>query len=253
MEQQYQPSWDFYLITMDDDNPGSFYLDMGLMKIAPVKNKSFLLKLNIVLTDPTPEGLSSNAESERLFQIEDALTDGLGKKLGAVYAGRTTISGEREFYYYFTENDSASEVVDGIMAQFPEYEFLTGLTSDPEWSEYKDFLYPGAEELRPIVNRRVIKNLSDQGDSLTASRKVDHWIYFEDEDSRDDFEKEILKEGFQTDSKNYLPEYENPYSIMVWREEIPDEENMNSTTSFLVELAEDNDGIYDGWGTEVVT
>ena len=252
MTQQYQPSWDFYTITMDDDNPGSFYLDMGLLKIAPVKNKSSLLKLNIVLTDPTSEGLSSKAESEKLFQLEDALTDGLGKKLGAVYAGRTTISGEREFYYYFANSDSASEVVDGIMAQFPDYEFLTGLTSDPEWSEYKDFLYPGPEELRPIVNRRVIKNLSGQGDTLTASRKVDHWIYFEDKDSRDDFEKEVTKKGFKTGSRDYKAEYEQPYSIMIYREDVPDEKTMNRVTSLLVELADDNDGVYDGWGTIVV-
>ena len=52
--------------------------------------------------------------------------------------------------------------------------------ADPDWTFYGDFLYPDAERQRWIQDNRAVLELETQGDSLTAVRPVEHFLYFTD-------------------------------------------------------------------------
>jgi hypothetical protein len=45
---------------------------------------------------------------------------------------------------------------------------------------YRDDLYPTEDDWQVIKDLQVIENLESEGDDGSGSRKVDHWIYFDD-------------------------------------------------------------------------
>lgn len=55
----HEEDWDFYFSNVNDII-GSFYLDLGLSKIAPVKDKQHLVWISIKMNNPSEDGLSSN-------------------------------------------------------------------------------------------------------------------------------------------------------------------------------------------------
>lgn len=51
------------------------------------------------------------------------------------------------------------------------------MSSDPDWEEYLDFLYPDEYSYQCIQNRRVVMSLEENGNDPEILREVDHWLY----------------------------------------------------------------------------
>ena len=129
MNTEYQPNWDFYFTELDG-SPASMYLDLGLNRIAPIKEKIYLLTVIITMNDPQENGYSSKEESEILFAIEDKITEAVTEPYGAVFAGRETCDGARIFYYYAANNKDIKKTVKTVMEGFGYYEFETYFEED---------------------------------------------------------------------------------------------------------------------------
>ena len=82
MKTEYNPNWDFYFTELDG-SPASMYLDLALNRVAPVKEKNYLLTIVLTMNDPQENGFSSNAESEMLFKIEDKIVEAVAEPFDA--------------------------------------------------------------------------------------------------------------------------------------------------------------------------
>jgi uncharacterized protein (TIGR01619 family) len=249
---KFESDWAPYFCKVND-TVASIFVDLGVKKIAPDKQRPKLIWVWVFIKSANENGFPKDEEFETLNKIEDQLTIEFSKSLKAVNVGRVTTAGRREFYFYSPSEKDFDKIVQRTMSNFRIYKYENGTKTDPSWTEYFDFLYPRPQQYQSIQNMKVIENLKKAGDKLEKPRNVSHWAYFKDSVSRKRFIDEVKTKGFRPN-----PEYltfksgeEFPYGIMVER---TDKVDFNSIDSVILDLwnkAKELNGDYDGWETSV--
>ena len=248
--QGHQENWDFYFSNVDNII-GSYFIDLGLIKIAPIKDKTNLIWISISMNNPKEDGLSSNEESQTLFEIEDNLVKNIKTKHKAIYVGRLTSNSKRELYFYSGDTTLYDKTISESMVKYPMYEYDYTLKDDKDWDTYQGFLYPTPQQFQCIQNRHVVEQLEKEGDKLIKEREVDHWIYFKSESDRTEFLELIKNDGFTIIYNGSDKTYEYPYSLQIKRIDKVDQNSVDEYVTYLWKAANDCNGDYDGWETSV--
>jgi regulator of RNase E activity RraB len=94
--------------------------------------------------------------------------------------------------------------------------------------------------------------LTAKGDNHKIARRVMHWAYFLSPEDRSLFAKAAVDRGFNVDSE-YEVEGDRRFAISSYRVQSIEQNNIDDTTIELFHLAEDFNGSYDGWETQVTT
>jgi uncharacterized protein (TIGR01619 family) len=245
--------WDFYFSNVDD-KPGSFYLDMGLIQIAPVDRMPHFFYVSLKMNDPREQdGLSSDREYETLIQIEDFLVESLKDNHDIIYVGRLTSNGTRDFYFYTSDTLLIEKTITESFVQFPKYEYDFEIKDDKEWRLYFDFIYPNPRQLQSILNRRVIDNLEKSGDKLIQPREVYHWIYFKSAEDREKYIEKVKQEDFKVEDIDTITGHDSEfkYKLKISRVDNVGYGDVDNYILYLWELANELGGDYDGWETSI--
>lgn len=248
----HKQEWDNYFTNVDNIIV-SIMLDLGLKSVAPIEDLPLLVWISIKMNNPREDGLSSNEESNILYEVEDTLVDKLVAKYNCLYTGRLTSNNHRDLYFYFDESNGLDKAIADIMSAYPDYKYNFGTKDDKDWGVYLDFLYPTPAQHQCMMNRRVLFNLEKNGDNHEMPREVDHFLYFETENGRSSFVAEYaVDKGFfvkQTDTKE---DGDQRYMLHLTRTDKVDYNSINDCTIELSEKALEFDGYYDGWGCVIV-
>ena len=244
--------WDFYFCQVDD-RPASIFVDLGVHQDVPIAGLGDMAWLRVIMRRPRQgDGLSSSDEHGRLCEIEDALTQALANAdITISYVGRNASNGCRDFYCYAANGVSAESCLSTVMVPFSEYEFEVGSRPDPDWSTYRDFLYPSRRGYQTIANHRVLANLEQHGDNHEIEREVSHWIYFQVADDRDRFVTAACQMGYKLVAQNDDAKGERLFGLTVSRSHAIDFGTINDVVLTLFDLADEYAGEYDGWETSV--
>jgi hypothetical protein len=240
--------WDFYQCRVDDQ-PASIMVDLGIRPATPMPAYPDFVWLRVYLRTPTPEGLTTNAEANILHDIEDSLTAAFAKLGDAIYVARDTTGGFRAFACYATQGALCENAIRAMMEEYPEYRFDTGYRLDPDWSVYRDFLYPSPRLMQTISNRKVCDALVSNGDHLDVVREVDHWIYFLSAEKRAAFLENSRPLGFQLRAMHDPASTSDKYGVQLFRSDSP--ERIDEAVLQLYDMAQALGGEYDGWETQV--
>jgi uncharacterized protein (TIGR01619 family) len=250
--QNHKEEWDFYMLNVDD-KIASIYLDLGLKSVAPISGKGNIFWVSINMNNPREDGLSSQEESGKLWEIEDLIVEKINSNHDVVYVGRLTNNNHRDIYFYFGEDKLIDKTLSDCMVKFPNYEYDFGIKENDKWESYFNFLYPSSISYQSIMNRRVLDYMEEQGDKLEKERQVDHWIYFKSEKERSQYEIEVQKKGFKITSKNSDSENgEIKYQLVISREDKVSRNEIDSFTIELWEMANKLNGDYDGWEAPLI-
>jgi regulator of RNase E activity RraB len=236
-----------------NDKLASILVDLSLIDTAPDAKRPWLLWVWVYFNSPRPDGLSSSEEAPKLYAIEDRLTPSLERACGAIFPGRITTEGRRELYYFAFTRGGFEDALKSTMAMFPDYRYDFGDQSDPDWSQYRNVLFPSAEQLQRIANQDVLDSLKKEGDKLLAPRDISHWIYFQTDLSRAEFKKSAEHLGYQVNGENDDPKWEKPFGICLVKHQAMSQEEIDKTVLELFRLATVFRGEYDGWETQVIT
>lgn len=239
-------NWDFYPLLVDGD-PASIYVDLGLARTAPVKTQPHMAYVRVFMRQPREDGLSSREEFDVLISLEDALVDGVAANGVTTYSGRNTSSGNRDFYFYTSDPAGFMASVEKVMAGHPAYKFETGARLDPEWETYFNFLYPSADNMQRIMNRRVTDNLAKYGDALSEPRLIDHLAYLPNARAATSLRGILGEQGFTV----HEPEIGGG-SVMLRFERTDRPDAIDDVVIPIVRRVKELGGDYDGWGCEVV-
>ena len=252
---QIPEDWNSYLCSIDG-KVGSYFLNLALINIVPIVEKNALLWVEFVLNDPSDDGLITDQEYIALMLLEDKFIPQIENELDALYVGRLIHDGKCEFYFYFKESKYEQQIIQQIVDQLVNYKISFGLKDDPNWSAYRESIYPNVYAMQSIRNIQVIMNLEKHGDSLVIERPVEHWCYFKTSEGREKFIATISVKGFEINGQSYHDESENPYCVQLVRMDRVELNNINDVTWMLLELCIENggeyDGEYDGWETPVI-
>jgi hypothetical protein len=244
--------WDAYLMEVNG-KPVSVVVDLGLARIAPMKDRPNAILVRTRIKDPDAGGQPGKAESARLDELENLMVEQLEKSTGAVYAGRFTQRGLREFHFFALDTVGYARALRTAFAGFTEYEWLARSVEDKSWSNYFDVLYPPAVEMEKIQNRRLVDLLREKGDGLKAPRRIDHYFYFKTKSLREQF---LRGPGMSEFSIAEMPEADEkqalPYLLHLHKEDVPDYGLITRLIIPLWENARKLQGRYDGWETYLV-
>jgi len=243
--------WDSYFCNVND-KLASVCLDLGIRDRVPDKSRPYLLWVWVYMQAPRPDGLSSHEEAEVLWKLEDKLTAALEVRLDAIFVGRITTDGRREFYYYLSQPPGDGSEISRALHSFPEYEFDWGKKHDPGWEQYFSVLCPSEEELETIKNERVLETLEEHGDRLEQEREVRHWAYFKTARDRETFVAGVRDLGYAVQSTSEDTKEPYPFQVCIGRTDRVDRDSINEIVFELFRLAKATNGLYDGWETEVV-
>jgi hypothetical protein len=250
--QEYQSDWDVYLME-SDMKPVAIMVDLGIAKAAPLGDRLNLIILHLKYGDTLADGMPTPTGMKMLEKAEDDLVPVMESGLSAVYVGRFTKSGKRDFYFYTNDTSTYHHILKDALQSYPSYQWYASARRDADWTDYFQVLYPSPRELERIMNRRSLDKLRAAGDPLSAARKVGHWIYFKTKEGRKNFvfsaqdEKfDILEAGEEAGVKDFT------YSLHISRIDKVDYISMDKLTLHLWELALKNNGKYDGWETLVL-
>jgi uncharacterized protein (TIGR01619 family) len=244
--------WDFYLSTVDD-HPASVFVDLKQIETAPDESRPWLLRVSVPMKSPRDDGLTDREEADLLDAIEDELFAAVARILRARYIGRITTQGAREHFYYGSSAAGFAEGVAKAMLRFPQNEAACRDQADPQWETYSNLLFPSDLDLQSIHNRRLVNQLTENGDDLSQPRDIDHWLYFPSEESRDQFLVQIAGNGFRAES--FLDkETDVPFrfGVRLIRSDRVELETIDGIVTDLLLRAENSGGAYDGWAAPVV-
>ena len=239
--------WDFYFLRVDDE-PASIYLDIGLARRAPIASQPQMAYVRVFMRQPRPDGLSSNEEYDDLVSLEDALTMRVTAESHTTYAGRNTSGGNRDFYFYTSDPEDFSTRANLAMSDYPHYRFEVGSRPDPDWTAYFGFLYPSPDDLQRLLNRRVTRVLTENGDDLSKPRPIAHFAYLPSMTAAENLRRQLLEQGFSVDEPH--PQGED---IALSFKGIDRPEVIDAVVVPLARLISELGGTYDGWGCEAIS
>lgn len=244
--------WDFYFCRVNDVL-SSLFVDLGARNTAPDPDRPHLLWVWVPFRQPREDGLSSSEEAPTLDMIEDELVGKVSDEAAAVFVGRITGAGRREFYFYAPGPGAYESAVEAVSASYPAYEMDFGDQPDPDWSLFLDVLYPGPRDIQRMRNREVVQALEAEGDSLDVARPVTHWIYFREPAERAVAAERLIRTGFQTEQTEAgQGSSDGKPGLRIERMDRVDSVSIDTTVLQILDALEGLDAEYDGWECPVI-
>jgi regulator of RNase E activity RraB len=243
--------WEFFYCAIEGA-PASVFVDVGICDSVPDESRPHRVIVTTFLQDPTDQGMTTDAEAEQLWKLEESLVRELRDAAGAVFVGRITTGGARSFYFYVANPVPVSDKTDDAFDQVPGYDHLVDIDADTEWSDYFETLYPAPVDWQQIFDRQLVEQLIEAGDPLTPAREVAHYLYFNSTEGRETFVEVVTALGFVVSDRSEQSEEDHPHALRITRDDPVVMDHIHNVTRDLLSHAAPEGGIYDGWECEVV-
>ena len=247
--------WGVYLCNaFAYDLPAVIRTNLALRDFEYTANYPNRLHLQILYKNANDIGFPTREEGEYVYSIEDAVEE-IVEQHGDMLVGVVKCD-ERVRIFAYTKNELGyyDEISAMMSEKFPDYAYTLAVVEEPDWELYFQALYPDRYEYQSIMNMRLIEDIKSDGDSMVP-RVLEHCLLFKIEENGEAFLAKVMEDGFiklssenQSDNKDIDKEY--PYVLVIGREDAF--ENIDETVWYLMDLAEEFDGEYSGWGCHIV-
>lgn len=245
--QQLSSDWENYVVSLKG-KPVSINVDLGLKKIAPMRENPFAIIVRVKLNDPDVHGMPQGDDVEQLLRLEDKLVEMLARQNGTVFAGRFTQRGLREFYFYAPDTIGYLKAINETMGNFPALQFLCTAKNDPDWDNYNTVLYPSKMDMIRIDSRRRLSEMARQGALGIDSVEVFHFLVFPDLESRKKFLMLPQSSGFMLVSLPSQPDAKTgKYILVLKKNEKPTYKWIETDLIPIADAALKSGGTYQGW------
>ena len=241
--------WDFYYCRVDDA-PASIFLNFEYREARPA-GLDTLYYVGLEMLSPGEHGLGVEPDVNELWALEDNITAAT-TPAGFTYVGRLRNQGDWQLTFY-GRGGREVELEELIVAHLSNSDrgYRVGSKEDGDWSYYEEFLLPDEEPWQWILNRRVVQQLAKSGDVHDKPRPVDHYVHFPDEAHRDKFLSAAQAQGFTAEAGVTQDSGDKPFSAHLVRNDAVELDHIHGVVMSVIELAEEHDGDYDGWGAPI--
>ena len=236
------------------DLPAVIRTNLALRDFEFTVNYPKRLHLQILYKNADDNGFPTREEGEYVYSIEDAVVE-IIEQHGDILAGVVKCD-ERVRIVSYAKNELGyyDEISEMMAEKFPDYAYTLAVVEDEDWELYFQALYPDKYEYQSIMNLRLIENIKSDGDSMVP-RVLEHCLLFKTEENGEAFLAKVMEDSFiklssenQNDNEDIDKEY--PYVLVIGREDAF--ENIDEIVWYLMDVAEEFDGEYSGWGCHIV-
>lgn len=240
-------AWETYPAFVDG-KPAMFFLNMGMVQVAPLEAAPALYLIKVEMVDPGESGMGTPDEAERFMPFEDAACESAAQD-GLLFAGRVRTDGHWEMGFYGPEGVDLGEILDRV--ETAGFSIQLGGGDDSQWEFLLGYLAPDRERWQWIMDHRVVRQLIDAGDDPDKPRVVDHAAHFRSEAALNSFAAAAKEQGFEESQRDEQKGRDYPWMIEVQREDAVSINHIHDAVMGLIELVESHGGDYDGWGCPV--
>ena len=252
---EFDEDWGIYLCNaFSCDLPAVIRTNLALREFEFTANYPKRLELQILYKNADDNGFPSREEGEYVYSIEDAVVE-IIEQHGDMLAGVVRCD-ERVRIVSYAKNELGyyDEISEMMSEKFPYYAYTLAVVEDEDWDMYFHALYPDRYEYQSIMNMRLIENIKSDGDSMVP-RVLEHCLLFKTEENGEAFLAKVMEDGFiklslENLSNNEDIDKEYPYVLVIGREDAF--ENIDEIVWYLMDVAEEFDGEYSGWGCHIV-
>jgi hypothetical protein len=249
---QQDENWVNYLAQIER-KPASILVDLAMYDKSPNRLLPYLLIAGPKSKHCDANGIPDKGEIpalEEILHAESLFITGVTPK---ALVGTLTYNCERLNYYYIKDTAGLKVAIARLYNRsYKDYDYVCKLKPDPDWSDYRNFLYPSEENFTWIENNKIITDLIMQGDSLTKPRAIRFILLFKAEQDRKTFMDIVHKRGYNVDELNYIKKAENPYCLRISRFDKIEPDMIEEMTTEIKADAKKNNGIYEGWSSDVI-
>ena len=247
--------WGVYLCnSFAYDLPAVIRVNLALRDFEYTANYPNRLHLQILYKNANDSGFPTREEGEYVYSIEDAVEE-IVEQHGDMLAGVVKCDERVRIFAYVKNELGYYDEISAVMSKnFPDYAYTLAVVDDPDWELYFQGLYPDRYEYQSIMNMRLIEDIKSDGDSMVP-RVLEHCLLFKTEENGEAFLAKVMEDGFiklssEDRSNNEDIDKEYPYVLVIGREDAF--ENIDEIVWYLMDLAEEFDGEYSGWGCHIV-
>lgn len=226
--------------------PVAIAVDLSLASRAPLADRPRLVRVRCALRAARADGQPEPAEAEALARVEDMLTAALGPA-GAVYAGRVTLAGLREHFFYLPDAVAVHAELGAVRAALVDHDLEEHGEDDPAWHAYQQELFPTPRAHRWLLDRRAVEALARRGDRGERARPVDHQASFPTAEAREAFTAEVVALGFEAVARRDDAPPPNAFGVDLRRGDPVTLREIHAVAWGLAEAAGRHGGAYDGW------
>lgn len=244
-------NWDLYQ-TQYETGPGTVFLNMDLIEVAPQKHLPYLVLTGVSYEACRKDGLPEDEELHHLNEISAQVGGAVAALTKTEIAGTFTSQCKRLDYLYVRDTlQLRNKLMALYTGKYPSYRYHISIRPDQGWEGYLRFLYPKEEVFEAMANEKILHPLRLAGDQLDKPRLVDHWLFFANSQDREQFMKYAAAEKFKIEGTGYLKDAELPYQLQISRTHPIAPAAINPLTLALRRKAKALNGSYDGWETLV--
>jgi len=235
----FSEQWDFYLCKKEELN---YFIrfDVAILSLSEDERAKYphVIELRIPY---------EKDDMNRLNVIEDNFQ--LGSYSARFIAALTDDSYRHFIFCYSGKKDDADKIVETLMRKSGEGDFYFEVFMDDNWKYCDNILVPTDREKDWMANNHLCRNLEMQGEAFNKPRAIDFFIYFATDEHLQNVSDRLSEQCFVEVSRDKTEDGE--YSLHLTLDAIPTFNYMNDTTESILNVLDDTDGYFDGWGCPI--
>ncbi len=187
---------------------------------------------------------------EEFLETKESLIIALEHNQRALYVGSRVVDGWNEFYFYSYDSKNLDKTVKKILSP-SEYIFESNIVRDTKWEFYENQLVPNELELHHIESSKIIFLLQEEGEDLSISRDVEHYVSFLTPTQKDRFLENLNLDGFSFKDEISSEEFEHGLAL-IKNHSVTKNEVKKTIEELFLKIKQEG-GFYEGWSTTLVT
>ena len=240
--------WNVYFSRIGDA-PAALRINLALIEVAPLAEYPQHVRVSMKLEQTNEHGFPTPEESEAVYDIEDQIDRLAGND--NIPAGIVTTDGAANWHFYSRDAEAFAQACRTLLTQNNRVCDIK-ISEDAEWSFYQEFLYPDRYELQAIRNEQVLRRFRQDGDRLEQPRPIDHWLFFHTEADLNAAAAKVAALGYTVSDSGRIEHEEDHPSYRLQLSKNAPLTDIDNDTWELIDIAHENNGDYDGWGSILV-
>ena len=240
--------WNVYFSRIGDA-PAALRINLALIEVAPLAEYPQHVHVSMKLEQTNEHGFPTPEESEAVYDIEDQIDRLAGND--NIPAGIVTTDGAANWHFYSRNAETFAQACRTLLIQNDRVCDIK-ISEDAEWSFYQEFLYPDRYELQAIRNEQVLRRFRQDGDRLEQPRPIDHWLFFHTEADLNAAAAKVGTLGYTVSDGGRIEQEEDHPSYRLQLSKNAPLTDIDNDTWELIDIAQENNGEYDGWGSILV-
>lgn len=240
--------WNVYFSRIGDA-PAALRINLALIEVAPLAEYPQHVRVSMKLEQTNEHGFPTPEESEAVYDIEDQIDQLAGND--NIPAGIVTTNGAANWHFYSRDAEAFAQACRTLLTQNDRVCDIK-ISEDAEWSFYQEFLYPDRYELQAIRNEQVLRRFRQDGDRLEQPRPINHWLFFHTEADLNAAAAKVAALGYTVSDSDRIEQEEDHPSYRLQLSKNAPLTDIDNDTWELIDIAHENNGDYDGWGSILV-